>query len=70
MKTTQLSPCILSWARYALGIKQQKAKNTKTCSKDYWIKTINYLLLKHTNKETNRLRAIDLFEDCVKRKSK
>jgi hypothetical protein len=35
----QLAPCIVSKARYALGIKHKKPTNLKECSKDYWIKT-------------------------------
>lgn len=32
----QISPCIASKAKYALGMASKKPKNTKTCSFDYW----------------------------------
>lgn len=40
---TQISPCILSKARYALKLTLKKPSNTKTCSLDYWCKTIDTL---------------------------
>ncbi len=37
----QLSPCICSWARFALDYKSSKPKNSKRCSSEYWDKTID-----------------------------
>ena len=32
----QISPCILSKVKYALGITNRKPKNNKKCSINYW----------------------------------
>jgi RNAse (barnase) inhibitor barstar len=61
-----LSPCIISWAKYALKIKFISPNNNKKCSKHYWIYIIDYLLKKQAEFEENRLEAINKF-NYVKR---
>lgn len=38
----QLSPCICSKVKYALGLKE-KAKNNKKCTQTYWNKVVDML---------------------------
>ncbi len=61
----QLSPCIISWARFALEIKSERPINTKKCSRNYWIKVLDYLLIKFPKKIKNKERAINKYEDYV-----
>ena len=60
----EMSPCIVSKAKYALGLKTNKPHNNKKCSEHYWIKVINYLgeqnELQHNIIEAARNRE-DLF---------
>lgn len=37
------SPCIVSKAKYALGLKEKPPKNNKKCTQHYWIKIVKYL---------------------------
>lgn len=62
----QLSPCIAAKGRYALGLKNRKPHNNKTCSKEYWIKTINALLQNDPNYEHKRRSAIDKYSFIIK----
>lgn len=39
----ELSPCIVSKAKYALGLKSIKPTNNKICSLEYWERVINTL---------------------------
>lgn len=39
----ELSPCIVSKAKYALGLKSIRPMNNKTCSPEYWEKVIGTL---------------------------
>jgi len=41
-----LSPCIISWGKFALNIKSDKPKNTKKCSETYWNDVIETILSK------------------------
>lgn len=72
-KEKQLSPCIISWAKYALEFKgKEKPKNIKTCSEKYWEKVI-FTILKDKKYETvlkNKNIAIAKFNDCVSSKKK
>ena len=36
----QISPCIASKAKYALGLKKVEPNNCKSCSRFYWEKTV------------------------------
>jgi len=41
--TTQISPCIVAKAKYALKIKTKKPGNKKPCSYEYWCRVIDTL---------------------------
>lgn len=56
-----LSPCIISWAKYALKIKCIRPNNNKKCSRNYWINVIDYLLKRYPEFGSNRLDAINKF---------
>lgn len=43
LKGIELSPCIVSKARFALKIKQIPSSNSTHCSYRYWVKVINHL---------------------------
>lgn len=40
----QLSPCICSKVRFALGLKNSRSISSKRCSKDYWNKSIDFVV--------------------------
>lgn len=42
----ELSPCIVSWAKFALNIKLNRPTNSKKCSLTYWQDVINTILSK------------------------
>ncbi|RAK21629.1 hypothetical protein B0I03_10561 [Flavobacterium aquaticum] len=58
-----LSPCIVSWAKYAIGFKKNIPLNSKKASLDYWVKVIDYLLSqnKYHHLKKNREKAIQQF---------
>lgn len=60
----ELSPCIVSWGRFALNIKQIKPKNSKKCTLEYWQKVIDTILSKPAYQpyEKNRNKAIQKFD--------
>jgi len=41
--TTQISPCIVAKAKYALKIKNKKSANKKLCTYNYWCRVIDTL---------------------------
>ena len=57
----KLSPCVISWAKYALEIKIKKPKNSKKCSQKYWFKIIDYLIVVYLDIQTNRNKAYSQF---------
>ena len=61
MSKVSLSPCVISWAKYALGIKNIKPKNSKKCSNNYWIRVIDDLIKLHPNFYNQRENAIEKF---------
>jgi hypothetical protein len=61
-----LSPCIISWAKYALAMKKIKPQNSKKCSLEYWIKVLDFLIKKYPTFYNSRESAIAKF-DFVKR---
>jgi len=61
MSKVSLSPCVISWAKYALGIKNIEPQNSKKCSKNYWIRVIDDLIKLHPNFFNHRENAIDKF---------
>ena len=58
-----LSPCIVSWAKYAIGFKTNIPLNSNKASLDYWVKVIDYLLGqdKYQHLKKNREKAIQQF---------
>jgi|GEM_PF-2746676 len=58
-----LSPCIISWAKFALNIKSDKPKNSKKCSIAYWRDTIDTILSKpeYAGYLSNRELAIERY---------
>lgn len=60
----ELSPCIISWGKFALNIKTQRPKNSKKCSLEYWHDVINTILStpKYRQYAANRQNAIDNFD--------
>ncbi|MET3538390.1 hypothetical protein [Chryseobacterium limigenitum] len=59
----ELSPCIISWGKFALDIKLIKPKNSKKCTLEYWQKTIDTILSqpKYQSFVKNRNKAIQKF---------
>ena len=57
----ELSPCIVSWGRYALGMKTDKPKNTKKCTETYWHDVINTLVYNYGAFGNSRQLAIQRF---------
>jgi hypothetical protein len=65
----QISPCIVSKAKYALGLKQSipNQKKDKKCSRVYWSNTIEAICIANDINDTARKSiAIDLFETLIK----
>lgn len=64
----KLSPCIVSWARFALNIKPSRPRNIKKCSITYWHDVINTILSQQRFNcyIANRQNAINNF-DYVRR---
>ena len=63
----QLSPCITSWARFALQIKYKRPTNSKKCSRVYWVKVIKRLLEDYKMNEKYKVAAILKFDEFVKK---
>ena len=63
---TQIAPCILSKAKYALNIKKQKPSNNKKCSLDYWIKVIKTICNQQTISDTIKKEAIRKYKQLIK----
>jgi hypothetical protein len=57
----QVSPCIASKARYALGTKINIPTNTKLCSKNYWERVIETICNKHPNLTVNQQSAKEMY---------
>jgi len=71
-KITQISPCIASKAKYALGIKTKIPSNKKNCSVYYWQRTINRIAeLNNKNPKVTKVtprkitEAIAKYHDCI-----
>ena len=43
IENKQISPCILSKVKFALGIKSDMPLNKKRCSEEYWDKVVDYI---------------------------
>jgi hypothetical protein len=55
------SPCIISWARYALEIKTKAPMNNKKCSERYWRKIIDCLIILNPGKKVNKTKAYNSY---------
>ena len=65
--TIQISPCIVSKAKFALKLKNIEPKNCKKCSLEYWINTINTLCTLSEIKNNNRRKeAINKYEELIR----
>jgi hypothetical protein len=63
---TQISPCIASKAKFALGLKNERSFNTKSCSQAYWTRTIDTLCsINEIISNTRRQTAIDRYEEFI-----
>lgn len=65
---TQIRPCIVSKAIFALGLKnnipQQNVR--QSCTPDYWIRTINTIcVLNGVNNDVQRQTAINRFDELI-----
>ncbi|MBO9595007.1 MAG: hypothetical protein J7599_19035 [Niabella sp.] len=56
----ELSPCIVSKAKYALGLKSIKPTNNKTCSLEYWEKVVAILSKTYPLKKKQIAHAIEI----------
>ena len=63
---TQISPCILSKARYALRLKEGRPINTKTCSYTYWCKVLETLTNQNNLSVKTLKEAKQLFNVLIK----
>lgn len=62
----QISPCILSKARFALGMKDTRPNNNKSCSQIYWSRVVDFLCASHNiSDEQVRQRAIDSYNEFM-----
>ena len=57
----KLSPCIISWAKFALEIKTKVPNNSKKCSEKYWVNIIDYLIVIYPDKSVNKKKAYGEF---------
>lgn len=58
----EIAPCIVSKARYELGLKSKKPNNRKFCSKNYWQRTIETLASHHKTKPEKIESAINNYK--------
>lgn len=62
----ELSPCIVSKAKYALGLKSTKPANSKTCSPEYWEKVIDVLAKSSPLKKDQIINAIMRYKGLIR----
>lgn len=61
----ELSPCIVSKAKYALGLKSTKPANSKTCSFEYWQKVIAILVKSYALNKKQMADAMNLRKELA-----
>ncbi|MGN7786852.1 hypothetical protein ACTJIJ_20130 [Niabella sp. 22666] len=61
----ELSPCIVSKAKYALGLKPTKPMNNKTCSFEYWQKVTTILAQSNALPKKKIADAMNLYEELA-----
>ena len=65
--TIQISPCIVSKAKFALGLKNEQPKNCKRCSLDYWKRTIGVLCKLNEINDDNRVQIAEKkYDELIK----
>ena len=65
---TQIRPCIVSKAIFALGLKNNTPQQNvhQSCTQDYWIRTINTIcVLNGVNNNVQRQTAINRFDELI-----
>jgi hypothetical protein len=63
---TQISPCIVAKARFALKLTKKKPKNTKACSYKYWCAVITTLSAQHNLPNQTIEDAKSKFKSLIK----
>jgi hypothetical protein len=62
----QISPCILSKVRFALGMKIMRPENDKRCSQIYWSRVVDFLCVSNNIIDGQvRQRAIDSYTEFM-----
>jgi hypothetical protein len=62
----QISPCIASKIKYALNLKTIKPKNTKKCSENYWIQSIESIVFDKEITDKSLINsAIKKYDDLI-----
>ena len=65
--TIQISPCIVSKAKFALGLKNELPKNCKRCSLDYWKRKSGVLCRLNKIDDRDHLQmAIKKYDELIK----
>lgn len=62
----QISPCILSKARFALNLTAKRPVNNKTCSFSYWKSVIDTLVKQKRLTIKTKLQASKRYNDIIK----
>ena len=63
----QISPCIVSKAKFFLKLKNKKPNNKKYCSISYWDRTIETLSILYKIDDLTKKFAHDNFSNAVKK---
>jgi len=63
---TQISPCIVAKAKFALNLTKRKPSNTNTCSYRYWSKVIETFASKNNLKDKTVEEAKNKFKSLIK----
>ncbi|GGB30250.1 hypothetical protein GCM10011500_53320 [Mucilaginibacter rubeus] len=61
----QLSPCIVSKVKHALGLPNRHKGNNKRCSQKYWIDVCNEVGANHKCSQSKIENAINLFTQYI-----
>ena len=63
---TQISPCIASKVKYALNLKSKKPKNTKKCTVNYWLLSIESIGYEKNISDKSILKsAIEIYNELI-----
>ena len=58
----EISPCIVSKARYELGLKYQKPNNKNKCSESYWKRAVETVAKTNDIKTEKITKAVNNFK--------